>query len=165
MTADRSGLFERGRRALDTLLQIAQLRLELLSTELEQEKLRLFDALLRALVGLLVLGLALVGLLAFVVMAFQEGWRLPALGVLTLALGAGGLWLLQGARTTLRGEPGGPLAQTLAELRRDRASLGAGDGDDEAPAPTGSAASPRAPAPSTSTSTSRSAPAPGRDRE
>jgi uncharacterized membrane protein YqjE len=99
MTADRGGLFERGKRALDTLLQIAQLRLELLSTELEQEKLRLFDALLRALVGLLLLGLALVGLLAFVVMAFQEGWRLPALGLMTLALGGLGLWLLQAARS------------------------------------------------------------------
>jgi uncharacterized membrane protein YqjE len=148
MTAERGGLFERGKRALDTLLQLAQLRLELLSTELEQEKLRLFDALLRALVGLLLLGLGLVGLLAFVVMAFQEAWRLPALALLTLALGGGGLWLLQAARAALRGPPGGPFAQTLAELRRDRAALGVGDdGGAASAASPASVASPAPPSP------------------
>ncbi len=117
------GLFESGKRAIDSLLDLALVRLELFGTELEAEKLRLFDALFQAALGLMLLGLALVGALGFVVLLFWEGYRLPAIGVLTLLFTGLGAWLLQRARTGLNARDGGPFALTLGELRQDRNSL------------------------------------------
>jgi uncharacterized membrane protein YqjE len=117
------GLFDSLKRALDSLLQIAQIRLELLGTELEAEKLRFFDALLKAAIGLLLLGLAAVLALGFVVLLFWDGYRLAAIGVLCLLFGGGGAWLLSRARQQLQVDEDGPFALSLGELRRDRAGL------------------------------------------
>lgn len=123
------GLFQSARRLADTALGLAQVRLALFGTELEQEKQRLFDALVRAALGLMLAGLALVLAVGFVVLLFQEGYRLPAVGVLTL-LFAGGAWaLLRSARARLQAGEGGPFALSLAELRRDRRGLGGPDAD------------------------------------
>jgi len=124
--AAAGGLSQSLRRLLDTALDFVRVRLELFGSELEQEKLRLFDALLRAAIGLMLLGLALVLAIAFVVLLFQEPYRLPAVGVLTLVFGGGGWWLLLRAREGLRAAEGGPFALTLGEMRRDRDALGAG---------------------------------------
>jgi uncharacterized membrane protein YqjE len=124
--AAAGGLSQSLRRLLDTGVDIVRVRLELFGSELEQEKLRLFDALLRAAIGLMLLGLALVLAIAFVVLLFQEQYRLPAVGVLTLVFGGGGWWLLLRAREGLRAAEGGPFALTLGEMRRDRDALGAG---------------------------------------
>ena len=110
-----------------------QVRLELFGTELEQEKQRLFDALLWAALGLLMVGLALVLALGFVVLLFQEGYRMPAVGVLTLIFGGGGWWLLRCARARLHAGDGGPFALSLSELRRDRRGLTDGEPPREAP--------------------------------
>ncbi len=125
--AASGGLFDSLRRLLDTVIDIVQVRLELFGSELEQEKLRLFDTLVLAAVGLVMAGLALVLGIAFVVLLFQEAYRLPAVGVLTLAFAAGGWWLLRRAREGLRAAEDGPFALTLGELRRDRVNLGAGE--------------------------------------
>ena len=121
--APGGGLVHSLRRLADTAVGIVQVRLELFGTELEQEKQRLFDALLWAALGLLMVGLALVLALGFVVLLFQEGYRLPAVGVLTLLFACGGWWLLRRAREALKAGDGGPFALTLGELRRDRAGL------------------------------------------
>lgn len=110
-------------RLLGTALEILRLRLELFGTELEREKLRLFDVAWRAALGLLLLGVALIGAFAFVVMLFWEGYRLPALGVMTLGMGAGGAWLLLRSRSLLHADNGGPFALTLGELQRDGEAL------------------------------------------
>src|SRR5690606_8185038 len=86
-------------------------------------KLRRFDALAMAAIGLVMLGLALVLVIGFVVLLFQEGYRLPAVGVLALAFGGIGGWLIHRARDELRSRDGGPFALTLGELRRDHAGL------------------------------------------
>lgn len=117
------GLFESGKRAIDSLLDLAVVRLELFGSELEAEKLRLFDSLFNAAMGLVLLGLALVGLMGFVVLLFWDGYRLAAIGVLTLVFAAFGAWLLQRARQGLKARDGGPFALTLGELRQDRESL------------------------------------------
>lgn len=117
------GLFDSSKRALDALLELAQVRLELLGTELQAEKLRLFDALLRAIIAVVMLGLALVLALGFVVLLFWEGYRLAAVGVLALLFAGGGAALLSSARRALSFDDGGPFALTLGELRRDRAGL------------------------------------------
>jgi uncharacterized membrane protein YqjE len=130
-----SGLQQSLRRLADTAVGILQVRLELLASELEQEKLRLLDALLKAALGLLMLGLALVLGIGFVVLLFQEGYRLPAVGLMTLAFGAAGVALLRWARRDLSAGPDGLLPLTLGELRQDRAALAAAapGGDDKPP--------------------------------
>jgi len=117
------GLFESGKRAIDSLLDLALVRLELFGSELEAEKLRVFDALFNAAMGLVLLGLALVGALGFIVLLFWDGYRLPAIGVLTLLFAGLGAWLLHRARSGLKARDGGPFALTLGELRQDRESL------------------------------------------
>jgi uncharacterized membrane protein YqjE len=117
------GLFDSLRRLLAATLGIAQVRLELFGTELEAEKLRLFDALWRAALGLLLLGVALVLAVAFVLLLFWDGYRLPALGVTTLLFVAAGAGLLLRARALLRSGEGGPFALSLGELQRDRDGL------------------------------------------
>ena len=117
--APGNGLFASLRRLLGTLLEIAEVRLALLSTEVELEKRRLFDALLWGVVAMLVLASGLTLFCAFVILLFSEGYRLAALGVMALLFLAGGLLLLQQARQRLR-SPDGMLAGSLAELQRDR---------------------------------------------
>ncbi len=117
------GLFSSLRRLLDTGLDIVQTRLELIGTELEQEKLRLLGALWQGALALLLLGLALVCALGFVVLLFWEGYRLPAVGVLTLLLGSAGAVFLRRARRALRSPEGGLFALSLGELKRDRDGL------------------------------------------
>ena len=117
--APGSGLFASLRRLLGTLLEIAEVRLALLSTEVELEKRRLFDAMLWAVVAMLVLATGLTLLCTFVILLFSEGYRLAALGLMALLFLGGGLLLLQQARQRLR-SPDGMLAGSLAELQRDR---------------------------------------------
>ena len=110
------------RRSTGLMVEMLQLRLELLATDLEVEKLRLIAALTRIfsaiLLGLLGFALLLAGLL----MILPESWRWPVM------LGSGALcllaaWLL--ARRAVHGlsEGDGPFAATRAELQRDREAL------------------------------------------
>lgn len=120
-----SGLFASVSRLLGTALQMAQVRLELLGTELAFEKRRLFDGLLWGGAALVVLGLGLVLLCGFVVLLFWDGYRLAAVGVMTLLFLVGGVLMLKQARQRLRG-PGklsGMFDASLAELKRDQAGL------------------------------------------
>ncbi len=126
MPASRAGLFESLRQLLSTALDLAQVRLELLVADLQLEKLRLVEVALRALLGLLLLGLGLLLLIGFLLMLLWDGYRLPALGVLTLLCLGGGALLLQAAKRRLR-EGDELLAATRAEFERDRAALRARD--------------------------------------
>jgi uncharacterized membrane protein YqjE len=123
MSDPAAPLFASLRRLLDTAVGIVQVRLELLGTEFEQEKLRLVDACVQAAIGLLLLGLALVLLVGFVLLLFWDGYRLPAIAVLMLTFAAAGAWLLRRARAGLQGTGEGLFALSLGELRRDRAGL------------------------------------------
>lgn len=131
--ASGGGLMQSLRRLADTAVGIVQVRLELFGTELEQEKLRVFDALVWAALGLLMAGLALVLAIGFVVLLFQEGYRLGAVGVLALVFGGGGWWALRHARARLHAGTGGPFALSLSELRRDRHGLSDGESPHEGP--------------------------------
>lgn len=114
------------RRLLGTAVETLQLRLALLSNEIEQEKLRLFDGLLWAGLALLLLGLGALLLCAFVVVLFWDEHRLLALGVLALLfLGTGG-WMMFRARSRLQSR-GGLFNSSVTELARDRAGLDTGE--------------------------------------
>ncbi|NDB70761.1 MAG: hypothetical protein EB015_22685, partial [Methylocystaceae bacterium] len=80
---------------LDTVLEIAQVRLKLLGNELQQEKLRVFDGLMMAIAGLMVLMVGAVLLCALVLMLFAPAYRLAALSVMTLIFLAAGVWLIR----------------------------------------------------------------------
>lgn len=117
-----SGLFASLRGWLATTLELAQVRLALLGTELEREKLRLFDALLWLGLGLLFMGIGLVLVSAFIVVLFWESHRLVALGVLAVLHLGGGLGLFFAGRKRLQ-VPGSLFRASLVELARDRAGL------------------------------------------
>jgi uncharacterized membrane protein YqjE len=116
-----AGLFAALRRLLASSAELAEVRLALFATELQQEKLRTLDALAWLLIGVVAAGVALVLASVFVVLLFPEPLRLAALGVVALAY-AGGAWLaLRTARARLA--EAAPFEATLAELRRDREAL------------------------------------------
>lgn len=105
------------------LMELLQTRLELLSTELEAEKLRLFGALVQMLLALLLAGGALFMASLAVLMFCPEAWRgWAALGLMS-AYALLAAWAWRGARAQLS-RPSGVFDASLAELARDRASLG-----------------------------------------
>ena len=116
------GLFSSLRQMLDTVLEIAQVRLKLLGNELQQEKLRVFDGLMMAIAGLMVLMVGAVLLCALVLMLFAPAYRLAALSVMTLVFLAAGLWLIRAGQRRLS-KSGGPFDATLSELDQDRKGL------------------------------------------
>lgn len=120
------GLFASLRQLLATTVETAQIRLALLSNEIEQEKLRLFDGLVWAGLALLLLGLGALLLCGFIVVLFWDDHRLLALGLLSALFLGSGAWLMRCARERLR-NPGGPFNTSVQELGRDYAGLDSAD--------------------------------------
>ncbi|MDO9597799.1 MAG: phage holin family protein [Azoarcus sp.] len=107
---------------LDSGLQTAQTRLELLAVEVQEEKLRLTGLLFNVVVGALLLAFGLVFLLLFLTVLFWEEHRLLALGIATaICIGGALLTASNAARELKRGSR--LFAASLAELARDRAAL------------------------------------------
>lgn len=118
----KSGFFVSLRQMLATVLEIAQVRFDLLCTEIELEKRRLFYGLIWVALSLLALGLGLVMLCGFVVLLFWEGYRLAALGTMTLLFLVSGVLFLREARRHFF-NPNGIFSESLAELERDKTGL------------------------------------------
>lgn len=120
--SQRPGLFDSGKRALGTLIAIVHDRLELLSTELQEEIGRVALLLLWGAIALFFafLGIAFVGLLVIIVLWDEH--RVLAAGLmaalfLLLAVGAAVLAVRQvGAKPR-------PFAASLNELAKDREQL------------------------------------------
>ncbi|MFH1044712.1 MAG: phage holin family protein [Pseudomonadota bacterium] len=126
--AEREGAAARGGRLHSikhlgrTLLGAAQTRLEILATEIEEERVRLEQLLLVALAAAFCLGMAMVLSVAFVLIYFWDTHRLLTVGMLTvtfLALAAALGWILR-ARVRTRPKP---FAITRGELAKDGAML------------------------------------------
>ncbi|MEO8119622.1 MAG: phage holin family protein [Rhodoferax sp.] len=117
-----SGLFNSLRGLLSTALEIVQVRLDLLGTEVEFEKRRLFDGVLWGAIGLLFLGVGIVLFCGFVILLFWDGYRLAAVGMLALLCLGGSIVLMREARRRLR-NPSGIFSASMAELERDQAGL------------------------------------------
>ncbi|MBU1396943.1 MAG: phage holin family protein [Gammaproteobacteria bacterium] len=117
-----AGLFESLKTLSASLVGIVRTRLELLSTDVAEEREHLISLLVTGLVALFCLGVGIVLLAILIAVAFWESHRLAALGGLTggfLAAGAGGVWLaMHKARTRPR-----LFAASLAELSKDRQHL------------------------------------------
>jgi uncharacterized membrane protein YqjE len=117
-----SGLFRSLAHVLATAIGIAQTRLELLSTELQEEMHRVAEIMLWATVALLAAGVGLFMLALVIIIVFWDTHRILAsiavTGVFFLIAAIAGLML----RAKVRSKP--PLLDaTLAELKKDRASL------------------------------------------
>ncbi|HWU84982.1 MAG TPA: phage holin family protein, partial [Rhodocyclaceae bacterium] len=118
----RTGLFASLKGLLGTSLTLLQTRLQLLATELEEERQRLLALLLWGAVAVLALGAGAIFLAVFLTVLLWDSQRLLVLGIASaLFLGGGGLaaWLAW----RLGRMPSGLFADSLSELSRDRAAL------------------------------------------
>ena len=121
-SAARGGLLHSIKHLAQTLLGAAQTRLEILATEIEEERVRLEQMLLIALGAAFCVVMGVVLCIALIVIYYWDTHRLAAVGILAavfLAAGAGlGLILRDKAKTRPK-----PFAITRGELAKDRAML------------------------------------------
>jgi uncharacterized membrane protein YqjE len=120
--AATGGVFESLKTLSVSLVGIVHTRLELLSTDIAEEREHLITHLMLVLVALFCLGVGVVLLTILIVVVFWESHRLLALGGLTglfLALSAGVGWL---AVYKIRTKPR-LFEASLAELSKDRQQL------------------------------------------
>ena len=106
-------------------MAIGQTRLELLSTELEEERLRLSSMLLWTLVALFCAGIGAVLATMFFVVLLWDTNRLLALGIPTLLflLGAAASWRAVVVKARIKPRL---FSSSLAELSKDREQLTSG---------------------------------------
>lgn len=122
MSPPRRGLFGSARDLLATALELAQVRLALLASDVETGALRLFDALVLALMALLALTVGTVLLCGLVLLLVQDAYRIPVLLVMALGFLGAGAWALAAARASLQ-QAGGAFEASREELARDLAAL------------------------------------------
>lgn len=118
-----SGLFASVRDLVATALAIAQTRLELVTTELEEEMHRVAEILVWMFVVVFFAGLSVLMLAVVVVVAFWDEHRMLAAGLMTgvfFGLTAIGLLVV---RSKVRSRPK-LLEATIEEIRHDRDALG-----------------------------------------
>ncbi len=116
-------LLESLKRLASTAVEIVRTRLELVSLDVEEAKLRFLSTLLLGAVAFLCLSLGVVMGAFWLVAAFWETHRTLVLGLLTGTFLGGGLLAL--AALSWRARKGPRLfAATLAELEKDREALG-----------------------------------------
>ena len=116
------GLFGQLQGSLGTVIDLARVRLALLGTELELEKHRIGIGLFWGAAALLSLTVAAVLLCGFVILLLWDGYRLAAVGVLSVFFFGVGWRLMQVARQRLSAESN-LFSVSLAELERDRAAV------------------------------------------
>jgi len=105
-----------------TLLAIFQTRLQLLSNEMEEERLCIEQKLFYGSIALFFFGLTTILLTAFVVVVFWDSYRLPVLASFTVMYFAAGLLAWNALRRAAR-EKSKLFSASLAELADDRDQL------------------------------------------
>jgi len=120
----RAGLLASIRGLLSTGLEIAQTRLVLFATELEEEKERLLALIAFGAVALIFLAAGLVFFAIFITVLLWDNNRLLALGVFSALFLGGGLLALLAAHRQAR-SPSRLFAASLAELAKDRQAAAA----------------------------------------
>jgi uncharacterized membrane protein YqjE len=116
------GLFASVRELLVTALAITQTRLELITTEIEEELHRVAEILLWMFVVVFFAGLAVLMLAFVIVVAFWEDHRLLAASLTTLAFLLIVAIALLVVRAKVRARPK-LLEATIEEIRHDRETL------------------------------------------
>ena len=124
--APSPGLLVSLRNLAETLVAVVQTRLELLSTEVEEERLRLLQLLLAASVALFFSALGIIMLTLFVVVLLWDDHRvLVTILFAVLYLGIGAIFALV-ARSKAR-EKFRLFSTSIAELAKDRQQLASTD--------------------------------------
>lgn len=114
------------KRLLSTLTSVVTTRLALLANELQEERLRLVQILILALVTVFCFSVAILLLIIFLVVLFWDDHRLGVLSGLSLLFFIFGTWMAVMLRNKLCA--GSKLfSASLAELTKDREQLGAAD--------------------------------------
>jgi uncharacterized membrane protein YqjE len=104
-----------------TLVAMLQTRAELAALEVEEESLRFLSYMVRALLALLLVGIAVVLGVFLVILLFWDSYRIEAVvGVMALLLGASA-WLGLQVRRDIRNKPR-LLGATIAEINKDVAA-------------------------------------------
>lgn len=119
-----TGILESLKRMLATAAELLHTRVELFTTELEEEMHRVAGLLLWAVVAIFFGGLFVLMLSLTIVIAFWDGYRLLAAGLMTLVFFGIVLTAVLTLRAKIRAHPR-LLAESLEELKRDRDALGA----------------------------------------
>ncbi len=121
-SAANAGLLVSLRRLGATTIEIARVRLELLGTEVERQKLSILSALLWAALGSVCVAVGLVLLSGLVVLLFWDSYRLQAIAALVFAYFLIGALMLRHAVSQIQ-TPSGAFAASRDELARDHAAL------------------------------------------
>lgn len=116
------GLFNSMRTMASTLLAIVQTRVELLSTELEEERIRLTSMLMWMLLMLFCTGMAVIFFTLLLVLALWDDHRLLAVGIPAVLFSLGAVLAWQVVADKARSKPR-LFAASLTELTRDRDQL------------------------------------------
>jgi uncharacterized membrane protein YqjE len=120
--SESGGLLESLKRLASTVLAVIQTRIELLSNEFEDERLRIRQMLLYGSFSLFCFGLSIMLLTVFIVVAFWDNYRLLVLGGMTALFFLAGLLSRLALRRVVR-EKSRLFANSLAELQNDRDHL------------------------------------------
>jgi len=125
-TEKEGDLFAYLRRLLDSALALVQNRFQLFTVELQEEKIRFFDLLLRVVAVAALGAMTLITATALVVVWFWDTSPVAVLAIVTLLYGLAAAGVGYGLKQRLqRGSP--PFAGTLAELEKDRECFGKRD--------------------------------------
>lgn len=121
--APSGGLFDSLRRICDTGLAHLQRRVELLSVEFQEEKLRQLDLVMRVGAAIALGLLTLMAASALIVVAFWRQSPVLVLALLTLLYGGATALTVASIRRRQRLQPP-PFAATLDQFRKDRECFG-----------------------------------------
>jgi uncharacterized membrane protein YqjE len=116
------GLFNSMRTMASTLLAMAQTRVELLSTELEEERIRLTSMLMWMLVMLFCAGLGVIFATLLLVLALWDDHRLLAASIPAVLFSCGAVLAWRVLTDKARSKPR-LFAASLTELSKDRNQL------------------------------------------
>ena len=122
-TEKEGGLFASLRRLLDSALALVQNRFEVFSVELQEEKIRLVDLLLRAVVVVVLGFMTLIAATALIVVWLWDSSPVAVLAIVTLLYGLTATGMGYSLKQRLQRSPP-PFAGTLAEFKKDRECLG-----------------------------------------
>lgn len=118
----QAGLFDSIRKLAATGVGIVQTRLELLSTEVAEEKERMLSLLVLGMAALFFIGLGIVFTAVFLTVAFWSSHRLLVLGLFTVLFLGVGVATLVAAVSKARANSR-LFSASLAELSKDREHL------------------------------------------
>jgi len=111
-------LVESAARLAATLLAIVQTRIDLATTEIEEETQRYFSYLIMSMAAMFCIGIAIVLGTFLVVLLYWETNRIGILLTLTALFGVVGIWIGLRVRRRYREKPR-MLTHTMQELSRD----------------------------------------------